>query len=191
MTNVKDFIWKKIDPWGGNWHYVGTYEVVEIPHKLMKDGELIDVISYRYMFYGTNVNKVISTNKGVTDMSFMFCKLNSATLDLSNFYTSNVINMEGMFCGVKVKKLNLSNFDTSNVTTMWGMFLYSKTKELDLSGFDTSNVTNMGDMFSQTRIEELDLSGFDTSNVTNTKGIFYNAKGNVTLNLEQFKISNK
>ena len=44
-------------------------------------------------------------------------------LNLSNFYTNNVMDMGGMFSRCfSLKELNLSNFNTNNVTDIRDMF---------------------------------------------------------------------
>ena len=78
-----------------------------------------------------------------------FDTINIVSIDLSNFYTSNIKNSGAMFqyC-VRLKSLNLNNFNTSLITNMGRMFydLYSL-ESLDVSNFDTSSVTNMEKMF--------------------------------------------
>jgi surface protein len=55
--------------------------------------------------------------------------------------------MENMFYDNQAATLDLSNFDTSNVTNMYAMFYGSQADALDLSTFDTSNVSNTNSMF--------------------------------------------
>ena len=78
-----------------------------------------------------------------------FDTINIVSIDLSNFYTSNIKNSGAMFqyC-VRLKSLKLNNFNTSLITNMGRMFydLYSL-ESLDVSNFDTSSVTNMEKMF--------------------------------------------
>ena len=72
-----------------------------------------------------------------------------ATVDLSNFDTSNVTDMRSMFSSCSsLTTLDLSNFDTSKVTSMRSMFMSCiSLTSLDLSGFNTSKVTTMSGMF--------------------------------------------
>ena len=166
---------------GNYWVYLGSELEIEIPHRIQ--GE--EVTSYNSMFVNlypysaTPVTRVDSNNKNITDMSFMFQRLSSTTLDLSLFDTSNVTNMKGMFDSTYVTSLDLSSFDTSNVTDMSYMFAYSKATSLDLSSFDTSNVTNMGYMFYNSQATSLDLSSFDTSKVTNMNNMFQGASATI------------
>ena len=83
-------------------------------------------------------------------MSVMFSGCSSlASLDLSSFNTSNVMDMRSMFNGCSsLTSLDLSSFNTSNVTDMSVMFSgCSSLASLDLSSFNTSNVTDMSSMF--------------------------------------------
>ena len=143
------------------WVYRGSELEIEIPH--MIQGE--EVISYRNMFSGsgsylaTPVTRVVSSNKNITNMSYMFSASSATTLDLSSFDTSKVTNMYYMFYGSQATTLDLSSFDTSNVTNMSGMFQDSKATTLDLSSLDTSNVTDMYGMFYNSATS-LDLSNF-------------------------------
>ena len=58
----------------------------------------------------------------------MFCSCESlASLDVSHFDTSQVVNMSGMFWYCEnMKSLDVSHFDTSQVTDMSGMFITVK-----------------------------------------------------------------
>jgi surface protein len=131
------------------WVYRGSELEIEIPHIIQ--GE--NVTEYNFMFCGmvgfsaTPVTRVVSNNKMVTNMIYMFYESSATTLDLSSFDTSNVTNMSRMFQFSSATTLDLSSFDTSNVTNMGYMFNGSSATTLDLSSFDTSNVTNMSNMF--------------------------------------------
>ena len=120
----------------------------------------------------------------VSNMKYMFYGVsNIATLDLSNFDTSNVTDMSYMFYGVSnIATLDLSNFDTSKVTNM--KYMFYGTKELvtlDISNFNTSNVTNMDSMFFiylknpfDAKLERIYVNNdFDTSKVVNASYLFY------------------
>jgi surface protein len=173
------------------WVYRGSELEIEIPHIIQ--GE--KVTSYDYMFSGTGsylatpVTRVVSNNKSVTSMRYMFYNSSATTLDLSSFDTSSVTDMNYMFSGSSATTLDLSSFDTSNVTTMSGMFRNSSATTLDLSSFDTSNVTNMSQMFRDSSASTLDLSSFDTSKVTNMGYMFYGSSAS-TLDLSSFDTSN-
>ena len=131
------------------WVYRGSKLEIEIPHIIQ--GE--EVTAYNYMFNGTGsylatpVTRVVSNNKNVTDMGYMFYNSSSTTLDLSSFDTSEVTIMSNMFRNSSATTLDLSSFDTSKVTDMSSMFRDSSATTLDLSSFNTSNVTSMSYMF--------------------------------------------
>ena len=127
----------------GNFRYIGTDEYVEIPHVIKG----VNVTRYNDMFNGTSVRGVASTNKNVTNVTYMFRGTTGTSLNLSSFDTSNVTNMSSMFYSSKATSLDLSSFDTSNVTNMSSMLRSTTATSIDLSSFDTSNVTNMSSMF--------------------------------------------
>lgn len=218
-----DFEWMK-DPYGtgtyvgingeiGAFYYIGKgHPVIEIPNVIQG----IKMTSYYAMFSnrGEDIEKVISNNENIIDMSFMFYNSKSTQLDLSELNTSNVVNMEYMFSGSKAesldlssfdtskvvdmsrmfyksqtKLLNLSNFDNSNVTTMFMMFYESQATSINLNNFNTSNVISMSDMFSRSQATSLDLSSFDTFNVTNMSTMFERSQA-TSLNLSSFNTSN-
>jgi len=109
------------------WVYRGSELEIEIPHIIQ--GE--NVTEYNFMFCGlvgfstTPVTRVVSNNKMVTNMIYMFYESRATTLDLSSFDTSNVTNMSSMFQFSSATTLDLSSFDTSNVTNMSNMFFGS------------------------------------------------------------------
>lgn len=118
-----------------------------------------------------------------------FNKVNS--IELNNFYTSNVTNMMAMFAGTKLTSLDVSKFNTSKVTDMTGMFeTCEDITSLDLSSFDTSSVTNMTKMFKECKnLTTLNVSSFDTSKVTDMSSMFDQCEKLVSLNLSKFKTS--
>ena len=132
--------------------------------------------------------KVIG-GKGLTSTTYMFCRCEVQSLDLSSFNTSNITSMEAMFFECGVQSLDLSSFDTSKVTDMESMFRSCKAQLIDLSSFDTSNVTNMRYMFYDCRAHSIYLNSFDTSKVTNMRGMFYWCRAK-SLDLKAFNTSN-
>lgn len=113
----------------GNWTYIGSETVIEIPHTIQGDA----ITTYDFMFTAiydgfepestaTAVTKVVSTNPNVTSMDSMFAFSKSTSLDLSGLDTSNVDNMGYMFQNVVLDVLDLSSFDTSKVTYANNMF---------------------------------------------------------------------
>lgn len=116
-----------------------------------EDDGIITWLDGTTMYVSTEKNGVkVKANRNSNNM-FYLCS-NLATLDLSNFDTSNVIDMSSMFYGCNnLTKLDVSNFDTSNVEDMNSMFCFcniSALTVLDLSKWDTSKVTYyMNEMF--------------------------------------------
>lgn len=98
-----------------------------------------------------------------------------ASIDLSNFNTSNVTAMHSMF-GVcyALTSLDLSSFNTSNTTNMSAMFTDCRSlASINLSNFDTSNVADMSKMFADCySLTSINLSNFNTSNVENFSEMF-------------------
>ena len=131
----------------------------------------------------------------VTDMNGLFyCCGKLATVDVSNFDTSNVKTFRDMFHSCKSLKdlKGLDKWDTSNAADMYGMFIScSSLTTIDISNFNTSNVTNMGTMFSGcSSLTTLDVSQLNTSNVTNMRYMFDSCKGLTTLDVSQLDTSN-
>ena len=116
-----------------------------------------------------------------------------ATLDLTNFDTSNVTNMSGMFSGcAALTTLDLSNFNTANVTDFNNMFYgCSSLTSLDLSNFNTANATSFASMFCECyALTTLDLSNFDTANATSFASMFYNCNMLASLDVSNFDTAN-
>ena len=135
--------------------YRGSELEIEIPHIIQG----VEITSYAYMFYGsggyvaTPVTRVVSTNKDITNMSYMFSFSQATSLDLSNFDTSNVTNMVNMFAYSQATSLDLSSFDTSKVTNMSTMFYgsvatigYART-QTDANKFNASSSKPSGLVF--------------------------------------------
>lgn len=80
----------------GSFKYVGSKDTVYIPHTIKG----VAVTSYKDMFKGTNVTKVISDNVKVTNMSGMFQGSLADKLDLKSLNASSVTTVEGMFLNV-------------------------------------------------------------------------------------------
>lgn len=114
-----------------------------------------------------------------TGFSFMFYGCSKlASIDLSEFYTTNCIDMKQMFGSTGLKELDLSGFDTSNVKSMRHMFSRStKLKELDLRSFNYSSIVNMYKYVTYTKIQTLYLGNLNTvpnNNVSFAGAYLYN-----------------
>lgn len=173
----------------GYYKYVGTGDdTVVIPPTIYGT----EMTSYYKMFFnsGSDVRKVVSKNKNVTDVSWMFYNVNTPSLDLTQFDTSNITNMGYMFSGIKATTIaGLEKFNTSNVTDMQSMFYASTISTLDLRNFDTSKVTVMSNMFNGSKATSINLSSFDTSNVTLMMSMFAGIQATKIEGLEKFNTS--
>lgn len=160
----------------GSFRYIGSSKTVRIPHVIKG----VRVTSYRGMFENTEVSKVISNNRSVTDMAEMFKGNTSYVLDVSELDTFNVKYMRGMFDNTNAYTLDLSNFDTSQVTDMYSMFAGSNATEIILSSFDTRKVRDMGWMFANAKVSPVFIRTFDMDPFkTNVYGMFSGAKASV------------
>ena len=125
-----------------------------------------------------------------TNCMFYGCE-NIKKLNLSNFYTKNIINMGGMFFGCSsLTDINLTNFNSQNVINMNHMFCKcSSLEKLDLSTFNIGNVKYMMSIFfGCTSLTKLNLFNIDTKNVSNMIWMFY---GCVSLKKENIIINDK
>lgn len=135
--------------------------------------------------------KVIG-GKGLTSCSRLFANNQLENLDLSEFYTDNVIDMKDMFFSFKTNKLDLSKFNTSKVVNMSNMFRFARIDELVIGSWDTSNVEDMSGMFIGIKLKNnmiLDLSKFNVDRVKTMLGMFCNVKLDY-LNISSFGTSN-
>lgn len=111
------------------------------------------------------------------------------TIDLTNFYSSNITDMSLFFSGCSsLKTLNMPNITCEKATTLEKMFEYcSNLTLLNLQKLNTSNVTNMSRMFYDcSSISYLDLADFNTKNVTDMYGMFYGCDNLETIDLSGF-----
>ena len=105
----------------------------------------------------------------ITDMSWLFSRLQNFNADISSWDTSRVTSMDDMFDGAAAFNQPLS-LDTSRVTSMYNMFDSASAFNQPLS-LDTSSVTDMGFMFYSASAFNQPLS-FDTSRVTSMRYMF-------------------
>ena len=125
-----------------------------------------------------------------TNCMFYGCE-NIKKLNLSNFYTKNIINMSSMFFGCSsLTDINLTNFNSQNVINMNHMFCKcSSLENLDLSTFNIGKVKYMMSIFfGCTSLTKLNLFNFDVKNVYNMIWMFY---GCVSLKKENIIINDK
>lgn len=143
--------------------------------KSIKPSYTVSGTSAYYMFYHYPLSTLpIIDTSNVTNMSYMFYNMSTASIDISNLNTRAATNMSNMFGN----SYNLNeiifgdNFDTTNVTNMANMFNLTALTSLNLSKFKTSKVTNMEQMFRGFKGTTLNLSTFNFSKVTNMQNMF-------------------
>ena len=131
-----------------------------------------DITSCDNMFYGSN---------GIIE------------IDLSNFYSSNVLSMNSMFrdC-TNLTKVNFGNIDTSKVESMQCLFMNCKKLEsVNLSDLDTSSLISIKQMFSYcTSLKSVYLKNFKATNVKDMEDLFANCAMLTSVNLSSFDTSN-
>lgn len=119
--------------------------------------------------------------------------INTKTIMLDNFDTSNATNIAEMFYNCKsLLNLDLNNFKTQNVSEMYAMFrnCVSLTM-LDVSSFSTQKLRNIDQMFMGcSNLAEINLNNFDTSNVIAMNSVFANCQSLKFIDLKQFDTSN-
>jgi len=105
--------------------------------------------NYKFRYFGENIIKIKCKNP-LKNMIYLFYNCDTLKyLDLSNFFSNNIINMSYMFYNCSsLTTLNLSNFNTNNVNNMSNMFdNCSSLNILNLSNFNTNNFNDMSDKF--------------------------------------------
>ncbi len=131
----------------------------------------------------------------VTDMGFMFYKVNnltSRTVDVSNWDVSKVTSFDHMFAHSSMKDIDVSKWDTSSATNMYALFHTVRNTSIDVSSFDTSKVTVFGQMFEyMTELKEIKgLENFDTSKGVDFDEMFCNCSKLTKLDLSSFDTRN-
>ena len=189
---IKSKIILKLNGTGNHTIYNQSY--LEKPNEIYINGNNQSLISHKYDFNKSEDNKIeLIWNHNISNCSKMFYGCSDISeIDLSYFYSSQVIDMSYMFYNCKkVKLLNFSNIDTSQVAKMNYMFYgCSNLTSLDLSSFNTSTVRSMSDMFNGCKnLIELNLSNFDTSQVSYMGGMFGGCSKLEKLNLSNFNTS--
>ena len=169
----------------GYYWYAGSRKTVTIPEKIK--GEVLT--SYYFMFSKTNVEKVISNNLNVKDLTGTFANSAAANLDLSEFNVSSVESLYSTFYGSQATNLNIANWDVSNVYDLSGTFYGSQAKNLDVSKWHTSNVTTMYSTFYTSKSTTIDVSKWNTSKVNNMRATFYGTIA-TTLDVSKWDTSN-
>ena len=159
----------------------------------INNNSISDTNTNEYYFNNYNNNIKLVWNNEPSAMGSMFKNcLNITEIDLSNFYSSEVVDMSSLFYGCSnLSSLNLSNLDTSQVLEMNSMFYEcSSLVSLDLSNFETTQVVDMNSMFyGCSSLIYLDLSKFSFKTQF-TNNIFNGCKNLEFINLQNSKIEN-
>ena len=124
---------------------------------------------------------VLSLNKEVTDLSYIFCGCSMLTKidDFHNLNFKKVTSLSNMFYGCSsLESLpDISNWNTTNVEDMSYLFYEcSSLKSLpNISIWETKNVKNMKSMFSfaSSLISLPNLSNWNTQNIEDISELFY------------------
>ena len=169
------------------------YNCIELEKIIFKYFNTTYTQNMTYMLYNCeNLNNFDITysnfsNTLINDMKGMFQNLRGLNrLDLTNFYTPNVIMMWDMFNGcTNLISLYIRNFDTSKVTDMESMFDgCSNLISLDINNFNTTNVQYMNKMFQNCiSLKSLYFKYLTTESLGTMYRMFYNCKDLVYLNL--------
>ena len=125
----------------------------------------------------------------VTNMSYMFYSSTTASkIDTSNFDMSNVRYLTGMFSKSNIASLDVSRWDTSKVLNMSNMFYECRSlTALDLSSLDTASLQNTSDMFyNNYNLTTLNLSGWNTRKLKDTQYMFYGCSNLTTLDISDW-----
>jgi len=117
---------------------------------------------------------------------------NITKIDISNFYTGNVVNFSTMFAHcINLKEIvGLNNMNTEKAVDMSSMFAYcKKLKEIDLSNFNTSNVNKMLGMFRHCKNlkEVIGFSDLKVEKVNNISYLFSECKFIEKIKFPEFK----
>ena len=83
--------------------------------------------------------------------------------DLNFIDVSSITDMSYLFYRLDIRNIKIDSWDTSNVTNMADMFWDCQEFNADLSSWDVSNVTNMSFMFTGCKKFNCDLSNWKLS----------------------------
>ena len=150
--------------------------------KICIDFEEMDLLEFYEVKNNDNKLKVVlSLNKEVTDLSYIFCGCSMLTKidDFHNLNFKKVTSLSSMFYGCSsLESLpDISNWNTTNVEDMSYLFYEcSSLKSLpNISIWETKNVKNMKSMFSfaSSLISLPNLSNWNTQNIEDISELFY------------------
>ena len=154
------------------------------------------IIDLSYLFYNClqlNTLEISLSNNLTKNMRGMFQNCKSLeSIDLSEFYTTNVEIMLDMFKGcskLNSLKIDFTKFDTSQVTDMQSMFEdCSNLEVLSLDGLQTPKVQYMNKMFRNCiKLKSLNFTNINTNSIGTMYQMFYNCSSLEYLNLFSIK----
>ena len=183
--------WDRVTDWGD-----GTFDKNR-SHTYNNDG--IYVVKTKWGTHSDRTPKntknkmidILSINKNMTNMDFMFKECNLSKLNTAKWNLSNITSMNRCFGNTSILSLDCSGWDTSKVTNMHAMFASSSIKEIDTSGWDTSKVTSMNSMFYNTKLTEIKgIEKWDISNLKDAGELFRDSYGLTTLDVSNWNTSN-
>ena len=128
-------------------------------------------------------------DKPILYMSNMFSGSKTTSIDLSSFYTSDVVYMQSMFSNMpNITEYDLSSFDIRNTVSLSRMFEANpKVEELYLRHFEPTVVLDYTYMFSNdNKLLTLNIDEWDFKN-SNGKGLFYGQTTITDLSMKNVK----
>ena len=140
----------------GYYAYIGTDPYVIIPETI-NGNTLID---YFRMFYNSSSIRGVATenSESVSIMQAVFSGIQTPSLELTYFDTSNTVSMESMFGDASVPKLDMSVLNTSSTMNMNDLFISSSTSTVDMRNLDLSALSKYKGMFRNSNIKKVIVS---------------------------------
>ena len=126
-------------------------------------GELQSLIKQELKHQGPDADLNFIDVSSITDMSYLFYRLDIRNIKIDSWDTSNVTNMADMFWDCQDFTSDLSSWNVSNVMDMSYMFCYCPKFNSDLSKWDVSKVRDMSFMFTGCKKFNCDLSNWKLS----------------------------
>lgn len=120
---------------------------------------------------------------------FSFVAEQLTELDLSSWYTMNVVDMSDMFAmSSNLTSLNISTWKTSLVENLSNAFGYCGFSEIDISGWSVVNCTNLSYMFQHCpALKTFNAPNWQTQKVTTMAGLFDACETLASVNITGWK----
>ena len=172
---------------GTLYKYISDYEYVIVPEKI--NGKVIESTSN--MFQDSNVKGVaLESPENIKDMSFMFLRNTSKTLELDFLDTSNVELMEGMFSNSKTNNIDLTHLELNNVRNMSRMFERSEVNSVNFEGLSLNNLETLRESFIYSNVSDVNLKNLKTPNLIDMSRMFENTENIKTIDISEIDTSN-